>query len=131
MPLKLSDLEIETRLPALPPSLPVYVLAAPTLEERRGSLGRLAEQMKLGSLRSVELEHGLVMASPQGDITFFHASGAGVGARCHGDARRHRRAPQVGGPARVQCRRAADDAQSRRLQEARSRRRGKCSSRSG
>src|SRR6185295_7301931 len=31
---------------------------------------------RLGALRPVELEHAVVMASKQGDITFFHASGA-------------------------------------------------------
>jgi hypothetical protein len=76
MPLKLSDLEIKTNLPLLPASLPVFSLAAPTLDERRGSIARLGEHLKLGTLRSVELEHGTVLASKLGDITFFHASGA-------------------------------------------------------
>lgn len=76
MPLKLSDLEIKTNLPLLPASLPVFSLTAPTLDERRASIVRLGEQLKLGALRAVELEHGVVMASKLGDITFFHASGA-------------------------------------------------------
>jgi len=76
MPLKLSDLEITTNLPLLPASLPVFSLTAPTLDDRRASIVRLGEQLKLGALRPVELDHGVVMASKLGDITFFHASGA-------------------------------------------------------
>jgi hypothetical protein len=76
MALKLNDLDIRTNLPVLPPSLPVFALEVPTLDERRASIGRLGERMKLGALRTVELEHGVVMASKQGDITFFRASGA-------------------------------------------------------
>jgi hypothetical protein len=37
---------------------------------------RLAEHLKLGDLRAVELDHAVVMASKQGDFHYFHASGA-------------------------------------------------------
>ena len=76
MPVTFRDLEITTRLPELPKTLPVFALEAPSLEERRGSIGRLGERLKLGTLRPVELEHGTVLASEQGDITYFHASGS-------------------------------------------------------
>jgi hypothetical protein len=76
MSIKLNNLEIKVKLPVLPKSLPVFALAAPTLADRRGAIARLNELMKLGTLRSVELDHGLVMASERGDITCFHASGA-------------------------------------------------------
>jgi hypothetical protein len=80
MALKLSTLEIKTKLPELPASLPVFALAAPALEERRGAIARLGEHFKLGALRAVELDHGVVHASERGDVTYFHASGA-VSAR--------------------------------------------------
>src|SRR4051812_46607873 len=76
MPLKLSDLDIKAKLPAVPPSLPVFGLAAPSLDDRRPAMARLGEQLKLGTLRPVPFEHGMVMASERGEITFFDASGA-------------------------------------------------------
>jgi hypothetical protein len=76
MSIKLNSLEIKARLPELPPSVPVHALLVPPMEERRASIARLGERMKLGTLRSVELDHGIVMASDRGDITCFHASGA-------------------------------------------------------
>jgi hypothetical protein len=76
MALKLSDLELKTELPRLPSSVPVYSLSAPSLDDRRAAIGRLREYLKLGDLRSVELDHALVMASKQGDIHYFPASGA-------------------------------------------------------
>lgn len=76
MTIKLNNLEIKARLPALPAAVPVFALDAPTFEERRASIGRLAEQLKLGTLRQVDLDHGSVLASSHGDITCFHASGA-------------------------------------------------------
>jgi len=76
MPLTLNDLELRTNLPSVPPSVPVFALAAPTLDDRRAAIGRLGERLKLGALRPVEVDHGVILASKQGEITFFHASGA-------------------------------------------------------
>lgn len=76
MPIKITDIEFKAKLPALPSSLPVFALDAPSFEERRASIAQLSDRMKLGTLRPVELEHGTVMAGKQGDVTFFHASGA-------------------------------------------------------
>jgi hypothetical protein len=76
MPLKLSDLEMKTELPRLPSSVPVFSLSAPSIDDRRAAIARLREQLKLGDLRSVEFDHAAVMASKQGDIHYFHASGA-------------------------------------------------------
>lgn len=76
MSVRLNALEIKAKLPELPKTLPVFALEAPSFEARRGAIARLGERMKLGSLRSVELDHGIVMASENGDITHFHASGA-------------------------------------------------------
>jgi hypothetical protein len=76
MSIKLNNLQIKTSRPELPSSLPVYSLTAPTIDDRRAAIARLGERMNLGLLRSVDLEHGIVMASERGDITCFHASGA-------------------------------------------------------
>ena len=76
MTIELSSLQIKAKLPEVPKSLPVFALAAPTLDDRRKAIAGLGERMKLGALRSVELDHGTVMASERGDITCFHASGA-------------------------------------------------------
>ena len=76
MALKLTDLEIKTKLPAVPQTLPVFGLVAPSFEERRPAIARLGEQLKLGALRPVAFEHGTVLASPRGEVTFFDASGA-------------------------------------------------------
>jgi len=80
MTIKISSIEMMARVPQLPKTLPVVALTIPSLEERRQSVLRLAEQMQLGTMKSAQLEHGLVMASERGDITVFHASG-GVWAR--------------------------------------------------
>jgi hypothetical protein len=76
MAFKLSDLELKTELPRLPSSVPVYSLTAPSLDDRRVAIGRLREYLKLGDVRSVELDNAVVMASKQGDIQYFPASGA-------------------------------------------------------
>jgi hypothetical protein len=76
MPLKISDLELKTELPRLPSSVPVFSLSAPSLGDRRAAIARLSEHLKLGDLRSVELDHAVVMAGKQGDIHYFPASGA-------------------------------------------------------
>jgi len=76
MALKLDSLDMRAKLPELPTSAPIYALSAPPLEERRAAIARLSDRLKLGTLRSVELDHGQVFASERGDITHFHASGA-------------------------------------------------------
>ena len=76
MALRLSTIEMKTRPPEIPASLPVFGLATPSFSERRTAINRLGERMKLGELRPVELNHGVVLASKQGDVTYFHASGA-------------------------------------------------------
>lgn len=74
--MKFTQLTIRTRLPDWRSTMPVFALPEPPLQSRRASARKLADTLRLGSLRSVELEHGLVMASERGDITVFHASGA-------------------------------------------------------
>jgi hypothetical protein len=76
MAMKLTDLEIKTKLPTIPKSMPIFSLAAPSFEDRKAAIGRLAEVMKLGTLRTVELEHARILSSERGDIHYFHASGA-------------------------------------------------------
>ena len=76
MPLKVNNLELMTRLPELPSSIPVFALSAPSLDDRRAAIGHLAEYFKLGTLRSAEFDHAVVMASAQGDVQYFPASGA-------------------------------------------------------
>lgn len=76
MALKFDRLEMATKLPDMPRSLPVFELEAQPLARRRGAIDRLGELLQLGRLRSAELEHGIVMASERGEITHFHASGA-------------------------------------------------------
>lgn len=76
MSIRLNNLEIKSKLPELPKTAAVFALEVPSFEQRRAPIARLAERMKLGNLRQVELDHGIVMASEFGDITHFHASGA-------------------------------------------------------
>ena len=45
MSLKLSDLDIKTTLPAVPPALPVFGLSAQSLDDRRPSIARLGEHL--------------------------------------------------------------------------------------
>jgi hypothetical protein len=76
MPLRITDLTWQAELPHLPESLPVFALSAPSFADRRAAIGRLGDYLKLGALRTAELDHAIVMASAQGDIHYFHASGA-------------------------------------------------------
>jgi hypothetical protein len=76
MPLKMSDIELKARLPELPSSVPVFALSAPSLDDRRAAIARLGQYLKLGELRMAEFDHAVVMASAQGDIHYFPASGA-------------------------------------------------------
>lgn len=76
MTIRLNNLEIKSKLPELPKSLAIFALEAPSFESRRAAIAKLGERLKLGALRPVELEHGIVLASEAGDITHFHASGA-------------------------------------------------------
>ena len=88
MPLKIADLG-KVRLPELPGALPVFELAAPSLESRRAGLAQLAEALRLGELRSAELDHGTVLAGKRGEIEYFRASG-GVWARDAAAAAEHK-----------------------------------------
>jgi len=75
MPLKMMNVEFTAKLPSIPSSLPIFGLTAPTFEDRRSAIARLGERLKLGTLRTVELDHARIMASERGDIHFFPASG--------------------------------------------------------
>jgi hypothetical protein len=74
--MKLSSLDIKAKLPEMPQSMPVFALGVPSLDDRRSAIARLGDHLKLGALRPVGLDHGVVLASERGDITYFHASGA-------------------------------------------------------
>ena len=76
MSLKMTDLELTARPPQLPRSVPVFALSAPSFGDRRAAVDRMGKYLELGELRAAELEHATVMASPRGDIHYFHASGA-------------------------------------------------------
>lgn len=76
MPLTLKQLDIKTRLPELPSSVPVFALTVPTLADRRPAIDRLAAEFKLGVLQSAEFEDVMIMGTERGDIHYFHASGA-------------------------------------------------------
>ena len=80
MALTLKDIDLKADLPDLPPTLPVFEVSAPTLEERRPGLERLRDHFQLGDLRSIQLDHALIMAGERGEIEYFYASG-GVWAR--------------------------------------------------
>ena len=66
MALKLMNLEISAKLPAVPASLPLFTLAAPTFAERQTAIGRLGEYLRLGALRAVDLDHARILASERG-----------------------------------------------------------------
>jgi hypothetical protein len=74
--MKFSQLTIKTPLPAWRPSMPVFALPEPPLAARRAAARKLADVLRLGHLRTVEFEHGQVLAGERGDVTVFHASGA-------------------------------------------------------
>src|SRR5262245_61067983 len=76
MPIKIRDLELKAKPPRLPASVPVFELAAPSFDERRDALARLAERLRLGTLRMAEVEHGTLFASDRGEVEYFQASGA-------------------------------------------------------
>ena len=80
MALTLKDIDLKTGLPDLPPTIPVFEVSAPTLEERRPGLEQLQDHLRLGELRSIQLDHALIMAGERGEIEYFYASG-GVWAR--------------------------------------------------
>jgi len=80
MALTLKDLDLKVSLPKLPPSVPVFELSAPSLDERRPGLEQLSKHLGLGDLRAIQLDHALMMAGERGEIEYFYASG-GVWAR--------------------------------------------------
>lgn len=75
MALKIEDLGLK-RAPRLPNAAPVFALSAPSFSSRRAGLDRLADTLRLGGLRSFDVDHGVIMAGERGEIEFFHASGA-------------------------------------------------------
>jgi len=72
----MNDFDLKVRLPEVPSSIPVFALSAPSLGDRRTAIDRLGKRLELGGLHSAEFDHAVVMASPRGDIHYFHASGA-------------------------------------------------------
>jgi hypothetical protein len=74
--MKLQQLTFKTDMPKWRASMPVFAMEPPPMEQRRAIAGKLGNSLKLGDMRAVELEHGLMLASGRGDITVFHASGA-------------------------------------------------------
>lgn len=76
MPLKMNDLKLKAHLPELPSSIPMFALSAPSFKDRRAAIDRLGDYFRLGTLRSTEFDHAVVMANEQGDIHYFPASGA-------------------------------------------------------
>ena len=75
MPLKIGDLQM-TRVPKLPKVAAVFEVSTPSYSARRAGIDHLSAALRLGGLRSFEVDHGVIMASERGEIEFFHASGA-------------------------------------------------------
>jgi hypothetical protein len=63
-------------IPEMPTSIPVFVLSAPSLDDRQPAINRLVKHLNLGELRRADFDHAVIMANPHGDIHYFHASGA-------------------------------------------------------
>jgi hypothetical protein len=74
--MKFNQLTLKTQQPDWRTQMPVFTCLPPAIEKRHAAAKKLADQLKLGDLRTAEFEHGLVMAGERGDITVFHASGA-------------------------------------------------------
>ncbi|MBY5162049.1 hypothetical protein [Salsipaludibacter albus] len=75
MALSTTDLRFETDLPDLPTTVPVAKLARVDLDERRPALETFAERLSLRETRRLETPHGMALATGQGHVEYFRASG--------------------------------------------------------
>ncbi|THB74035.1 MAG: hypothetical protein D3926_22730 [Desulfobacteraceae bacterium] len=72
----LMDIRINTKLPKIPPVLPVYLVRAVSLEERQQAIGLFRELLKLDKLVMIDSEDSLYYQGSDGEIQFFRASGS-------------------------------------------------------
>jgi hypothetical protein len=76
MAISLDSIDFRAKLPDLPRSLAVIETSAPSLKERQRALDLMADTLKLGKRRTVDLPHGIAYVSRRGEVEYFQASGA-------------------------------------------------------
>ncbi len=75
MALSLDDLRFETDLPDVPGTVPVPRLAPVALRERQPALEAFAGRLGLRETRRLDTPHGMALATRQGHVEYFEASG--------------------------------------------------------
>jgi hypothetical protein len=76
MAISLNSIDFRIKFPEIPRSLDVIETSAPSIKERQRTIEVMAETLKLGKRRTVDLPHGTAYFSHRGEVEYFQASGA-------------------------------------------------------
>lgn len=76
MSLKLSEVEINTKLPQINRSMPVYKVKSASLDERQQIMKQFQEILQMGEIAPVDMQDSLHLANKTGEIQYYRSSGA-------------------------------------------------------
>ncbi len=76
MVISFDSIDLRTKVPEIPRSLDVIETSAPSIKERHRAIETMAETLKLGKRKMVDLPHGTAYFSRRGEVEYFQASGA-------------------------------------------------------
>jgi len=76
MKINMNDIEIVSKIPRLPSSLPVFRTKKATLNDRKHAIEILSEELKLSKLHAIEVEDSIHMLSKEGELQYYRPSGA-------------------------------------------------------
>lgn len=76
MSLKLSEIEIKTKLPQINRSMPVYKVKCASLDERQQIMKQFQEIMQMGEIAPVDMQDSFHLANKNGEIQYYRSSGA-------------------------------------------------------
>lgn len=76
MALRVRDIKIESKLPEIPRSMPVFKVKAASLDDRKKAINVFSKQLKLGKLNTITMEDALLFVSKMGEVQYYRPSGA-------------------------------------------------------
>jgi hypothetical protein len=75
MPIRLSDIDIKTKLPRIADALPLFVVKSPSFEDRELAIEQLRTTLDLGRLQRVDVKESICFVGERGGIQYYRPSG--------------------------------------------------------